>query len=522
MGLAANGYGRYDWFGWWVEPVGGDVSAERLVETHEYFHRQLDDTTAFGGLTSTVAALAASASEPRWLQLRDDLQEMSDLVHESFAVAASLLTSQRALHKVAGYPTYERHLRTARRLVGQELHPWVALSAIRAAASASMQSRALALATREGIATFAGGTLPRLERPNHRLDLLLKGGYASRVEHAAERAEQEHGHESWWQHDGEVRFRPESMDGAAAEAATRLYQQLFAEASSILASGRAATLALDAHQQDLRELLGQARSLAPEGFAQIGALVEAPGGELLHGGPLDGQTITLTIAPDRAVLLPFGSASGLSGEDESLHAFVVVTRPTRIRAAYGQVDGIALPQGTSIACLRSSVFDGPTVESVVLIPVEIPQIDEAVPVFVSVFSSAAAFDPAGTAKWLSWAGPHRASLVMDTPATAALRRWCGDGAVFRCETRAIRVADRELRIIAGRVERGERRSPLVVIATSEFGSRWFEAACAEDPALAAAVQVDESFFDAEGWQLDVVINHLLLEERFIGTGSWRR
>jgi len=48
----------YDHFGWRLRASQVEVGHGRLAETHEYFHRQQDDTTAFGGLLGTVAALA--------------------------------------------------------------------------------------------------------------------------------------------------------------------------------------------------------------------------------------------------------------------------------------------------------------------------------------------------------------------------------------------------------------------------------------------------------------------------------
>jgi hypothetical protein len=75
--------GRYDRFGWRVAAKPGDVSAGRLTETHEYFHRQLDETTAFGGLTTTAAALADALPDDVWSMRRDRLEDMSDLVHAS-------------------------------------------------------------------------------------------------------------------------------------------------------------------------------------------------------------------------------------------------------------------------------------------------------------------------------------------------------------------------------------------------------------------------------------------------------
>ena len=40
----------------------------------------------------------------------------------------------------------------------------------------------------------------------------------------------------------------------------------------------------------------------------------------------------------------------------------------------------------------------------------------------------------------------------------------------------MRVENEEVRIIAGRLEEPGKHSPLVVIPSTEFGARWFEAA----------------------------------------------
>jgi hypothetical protein len=149
-------------------------------------------------------------------------------------------------------------------------------------------------------------------------------------------------------------------------------------------------------------------------------------------------------------------------------------------------------------------------------------IDESAPVHVSVFSSAAAAAPEQTAEWLRWAEPDRVSMVMDTPVTAAIRRWCDEDSKFRTDTRAVVVGDDEVRFIVGRVESPEGRSPLVIIPTTEFGARWLEAARAEDPFLGAVVQDDPGLFERESTLLDVLLTHVMLEERFVGTGSWRR
>lgn len=514
--------GRYDWFGWRVGALPRDVDAGRLMETHEYFHRQLDDTTAFGGLTTTVAALALALPESRWADVRERLQELSDLVHESYAVGMSLLTTQRRVEPIDGYPAYDRHVRTIRRLLGEDLHPWVALAAIRAAAMACMQSPALKRAVSVGIERFEVASLARLERPNHRLAALLAGSYAAHVRRAELAARGQFGDQTWWHPDGNVTLRPEAMDGAVAEASGELHRRLLADAEAILATAGGEVVAPEAHHDDLRALLEQAQRLAPDGLLRIGALVEAPGGELMHGGALDSQTIELTAAPERAVVLPYGSLSGASGEAESRHCFVVVTRSERLLSAH-RLEGVPLPDTASVACLRTTVFEGERRDCVLLLPVTGPeQLEEDAPVYVSVLSSAAASDPAGTAAWMRWADPGRVSLVMDTPATAALRRWCSGGARFRTQTRLIRTEGMQVHVIAGRVEQDERRSSMVVIPSTEFGARWFEAACREDDELALAVQEDPTFFEQESDHLDVVINHLLFEERYVGTGSWRR
>ena len=113
-------------------------------------------------------------------------------------------------------------------------------------------------------------------------------------------------------------------------------------------------------------------------------------------------------------------------------------------------------------------------------------------------------------------------MIMDTPATAALRRWCANGARFRTETRAIVVEGEEVRVIAGHLEEPGRRSPLVLIPSTEFGARWFETARAEEPLLNEAIIEDPNFFEQASVHLDIVLTHMLFEERYLGTGSWRR
>jgi hypothetical protein len=513
---------RYDWLGWHVGAAPTELAAARLTETHEYFHRHLDDTTAFGGLTTTIASLAEAQPEMDWADIRDRLQDMSDLVHESYAVGLSLLITQRRLEPIPGYPTYDSHVRTMLRLLGDDVHPWVALGALRAAATACMQSRALAEASGQGVEHFDPSSLRPLERPNHRLAALLAGDYASSVVDAQRDAVADYGQESWWAPLDGVLLRPEAVDDEAVEGFDALHRRLFAEAEAILSAAGGQSIGPDAHHDDLRTLLKQAFALAPAGLTRIGAMVEAPGGELLHGGALDSQTIELTAAPERAVVLPYGSLSGLSGEGEWRHGFLAVTRPQRIRTAH-RLEGVDLPQTESVACLRSIVYEGEVRDSVLLVPVERPEdLEEEEPIFVSALSSAAAADPEGTAAWMRWADPDRVSLVMDTPLTAALQRWCSGGGRFRHQTRLIQFEDMEVRVIAGRIEQEGHHSPLVVVPTTEFGARWFEAVREEFSDLAAIVEEDPEFFEEQGDHLDVVLNHVMFEERYIGTGSWRR
>ena len=159
-----------------------DLAVARLTETHEYFHRQLDDTTAFGGLVGVCASIAAARPEEQgWARLRDRLQAMSDVVHETCAVGMSLLTTQRRLGPVEGCPLYDRYVGIIRRLVGEDTHPWVALAALRAAATACMQSPALAQVADVGLANFSAQTLPLEDRPNHRLVWLMNSQFRETV-----------------------------------------------------------------------------------------------------------------------------------------------------------------------------------------------------------------------------------------------------------------------------------------------------------------------------------------------------
>jgi len=513
----------YDHFGWRLRAAPVEVGQGRLAETHEYFHRQLDDITAFGGLLGTVAALAdALPDQSHWTRLRRQLVDMSDVVHETFAVGMSLLTTQRRIEPIPNYPTYDRYVRTVERLIGSDTHPWVALAALRAAAVSSMQSGALSVARISGLSNFAPSRLSPLERPNHRLSALVKGHYSERVAEQEASAVHSYGSEPWWSPTGEILLSPESMDGRAAEGFSSTLRRLLSDAEEIIQEAGGSVVPLDGHHADLRVVLADARSLAPAGLARIGALVESPGGELLHGGPLDGQILQLTGSPDRATILPYGKASGISGEAEHEHAFIVLTTRRRLLAAY-ELEGVPLPDAEVLPCMRSTVFDGDHRDSVLLLMLDAPDsIQESVPVYLAVFSSAAAADPAGASIWMRWAELDRLTMVMDTPVTAALHRWCADGAHFVYATRSVQAAADEVRVIIGRVEEPGRRSPLVVIPSTEFGARWFESACNEDPLLQSAVIEDSGLFDRESGLLDIVLTHLLLEERYLGTGSWRR
>lgn len=515
--------GRYRWSGWAVDGIShADSSAARLTETHEYFHRQLDDTTAFGGLVGVYASLAVARPDGPWPGLRDRIQAMSDIVHETYAVGMSLLTTQRRLVPVDDYPMYDRYVTIIRRLLGDDTHSWVALAALRAAATVCMQSAVVAYAADAGLETFRGESIPIEDRPNHRLVWLAQSKFRDIVESEQSAAADAHGSEPWWTGSAGITLTPESMDGEAGARSRALHQRFFAAAAVALAERNARVLDEDAHHEDLRRVLVRARDLVPEGLSRIGALVESPGADLLHGGALDSQTISLAAAPRKASVLPYGSLSGLSGEGPGRHGFISVVRPERLASLY-ELNGVPLPSEPAAAFLRSTVFDGPVRDSVLLVIVDDPEsLDEgAVPIFVSVTSSAAAAAPDLTARWMRYADPGRLSLVMDTPATAALHRWCAEERTrFRTATRQITADGVDLRIIAGRVEHEGRQSPLVIIPTTEFGARWFEAATQEDPLLNRAVVVDRALFEEESDHMDVVLTHLILEEPVVGTGSW--
>lgn len=470
--------GRYQWFGWTVEAtLDGDVALGRLTETHEYFHRQLDDTTAFGGLVTTLAALAEARPHEAWAEKRDLLQGYSELVHETFAVGMSLLTTQRPLVPLDGYPMYDRYIEIALGLVGADTHPWVALAALRAAATACMQSAVLEVALAETLDRFEPTQLGRCLRPNHRLVTLLESDFDKAVAAAQDVAADCHGHEPWWRGTGGVTLTTASMDGDAGQLAQALHGELFEHAAEALRAAGRSVINGDGHHGELTDLLRAAQGHAPEGLVRIGALAESRGQQLLDGAALDSQTITLTAAPRRGVVIPFGSASGVSGEGQGRHTFVTLVRPDRLRLSY-ELDGVGLPDTPAVACIRATAFDGPRRESVRFAVVEDPRDlveQDGVPIFVSLSSSAAAAAPKLAGSWMQAAHPDRLSLVMDTPITGALRRWCAnEKARFRTATQQVRIAGMDVWIVAGRVEEGERRSALIVMPTTEFGARWFE------------------------------------------------
>jgi hypothetical protein len=447
---------------------------------------------------------------------------MADLVHEVFAVGLSLITTQRPIAPVAGYPAYDRYIDIINRLLGEWVHPWVAMASLRAASTVSMQTPALGLALNAGLESFDPTEIPVIDRPNHRLAALLNLPYAAAVQAEAAEAQRRHGSASWWRGTKSILLPPESMDGEPGELSQALHRGLFAVAAEMLESVGASVVEGGGHHEDFLLLTRQAVEIEPDRLPRIGAFVESRGLELLHGGALDSQTITLPAAPRRAALLPYGEVSGMSGEGDARHGFVWVSEVSHVRNAY-ELEGIPLPDGPVIATLRSTVYDDGARVAVLLVVVDFDVLsDSEAPIYVSVTSGAAAAAPEIAADWMRRCDPTRLSLVLNTPATAALRRWCSeDGAKFRTETRRVGNGEAELWVIAGRVESGGGRSSLVVIPTTEFGARWFESATAEDPTLRGAVVVDEHFYEEESMHMDVVLTHLLLEEPVVGTGSWR-
>jgi hypothetical protein len=408
------------------------------------------------------------------------------------------------------------------RLIGTDVHPWIALGAIRAAAVSSMQTSALHLARTSGLLNFDPKSLPLMERPNHRLRALIRGGFFCRVREQQLIAIQSHREETWWLPGEGITLSPDSMDGPAGEAFATLMRYLVHDAEEIIDSADGIVVPWDNHHEDLRGLLDNARRLAPDGLTRIGALVESPGGELLHGGPLDGQILELTGVPDRAIVMSHDSTTDASDEGDRKHVFVVLTTPRRLHAAHN-IEGLGLPEVDALACMRSTVFEGQKRDSVLLVPLDDPEeIQEDTAIYLSVMSSAIAADPTKSTTWMRWADLDKLSLVMDTPATAALRRWCANGTRFTYDIRQVLLDEIDIRIIVGRLQEPGRQSPLVIIPSTEFGARWFESALAEDPILNAAVVEDPNLFNRESDHLDVVLTHLLLEERFVGTGSWRR
>lgn len=144
---------------------------------------------------------------------------------------------------------------------------------------------------------------------------------------------------------------------------------------------------------------------------------------------VDGDTTGLGLSDDdldRGVVLPCQSISGLSGEGASRHGFLTLVRPERLRRSY-ELEGVRLAR---YARCRMPTYDGlrrgsPRVRPCCAVddPKEVE--NEQAQIFVSMSSSAAAAEPELAASWMAIAESHRLSLVMDTPATVALHRWCG-------------------------------------------------------------------------------------------------
>jgi hypothetical protein len=513
--------GRYQWFGWTVPAAAGDASTKHLIELHEEFHRALDEMTAFGGLVTTVAALAQADPDSRWPVARDRLQAMSDIVHETYAVGMSLIVGDQRLATVDGYPLYDRYVAIANSLIGADTHLWVGWIALQAAITACMQSNVLTTVLSDDLSEFDPACIERSARPNHRLVALLDSDFAAVVAAANEDALREHGREDWWR-EGHGRSASTSLSGGVDEAALALRKRMFGEAAAALRATGATVIAEGDHYTDLAELLKRAAATTPRPLVPTGAMTELPYIErVLY--PLDRLTITPSDVPARATLLPYHKGSGFTREGAHRHGFLTLVRTDYLSSSY-ELHGLPVPEVPAIACLRRTVHEGrpdAAIQHMIVAESDPLQEENGHPIYVSVTNSAAVAAPQLSSHWMRRADLDRLSLVMDTPVTPLIRRWCEpEGVRFRVSIACIEVADMEMWVIAGRVERSDSRSPLVIIPASELGTHGFEAFVEEEAPMRDAVVIDDELFQEERIHIGVVLNHLLREEHMVGPGRW--
>lgn len=509
--------GTYDHLGWRVRDLAAtSPEIARLVSIHEGFHKSLDDTSSFGGYLATLAALSEGTHDPRWMALLEQGRAASRWTHEVFATTSAILVCLRPLGPIDGYPDYDRYVAYASRLVGDH-SAWIAFLAIDAGARACMQSPVPGRALRDDFDDVE--IVRQLDEPDARM-ILLESHYADEVSALADEVRNRYVRRDWWSLAASDTLSVDVFDGESGEVGQELRLELFGRAKAILEAAGAEMLEPEGHFPLLVSLLQRATALAPDGLPRIGALHQEDGLDFIDGGALDAETIELHSSRIAAIVAPLDLDGGRAGVEGGMaHRFITVQRRDRILSTY-DLQGLPLPDGAVLALARRTAM-GEGDELVVLSAVSAPaELGDLADVYVSVMGSAQAegVDQA----WFQAVPPERLSTVLDTPLLPALRRWlAAEGTLFACTSLRIETGLSKLSIIAGRLRSPAGLSPLIVFPTSDFGARLFDQAVRQDPRLQGRVVEDEDLEEAEDHHLQIVLNHLVQEERMVGPGSWR-
>ncbi|MEV4080425.1 hypothetical protein ACGFJC_53200 [Nonomuraea fuscirosea] len=274
-GAAGNGAGSYNNYDAWAVTLGGgDVTSNQaqLVTVHEALHAALNDCTSFGTSLAAYAVLGLDDPDRRLALTR--LVDMCRTVHEAFATYQSIwLVGGGDLALLKGYPSYIDWYRDASDLVGLPDHFRSKEMMIEAAVRACMQSRAVDHLLRRGLTVDVAETVPPLDRPNVRFDLLHRHADAAFWSAAWSRCCDAVGDTPAWRSlragEDDPSLRKSTYSSEYQATWMTIAHLLHEEVTTLLGRHGAEVLSYDGHRDFTAELIAAVEQVAPRARGRL-------------------------------------------------------------------------------------------------------------------------------------------------------------------------------------------------------------------------------------------------------------
>lgn len=173
---APDGHGISGWSGgggWRIRTPHDDPRGVEFASAHESHHRQLANSTTFGGLT----AILTKPVDVPGRGVASSMVAVSRQIHEAFATWAPATALGWTLDKLTGaYPSYARHYNAMQSLVGPFESPYLRLHVAHAIARACLQTTCVETALTVGLDRFSLADIRVTGHPDRRFEVIRRVG----------------------------------------------------------------------------------------------------------------------------------------------------------------------------------------------------------------------------------------------------------------------------------------------------------------------------------------------------------